>query len=558
LPDKAEKSRRSSSRDRDRERRSRSPRRERSSDRERDRERGRDRDRDRDRDRGERKRRWESPEPSGERQRKSRWADSNHARPGDSNSARPGGPPPRPGDWTCPKCSAQVFASRIECFKCHAPKPCAAFTPGGYGEGDTGAAAAAAAAAENQSGRGRAKAFVADASKPLIPKLAARAASEWAQLPVLEYRKTIIDMIKGNQVVVLTGETGSGKTTQIPQYLAAEKGWKGRIGVTQPRRVAAVSVAKRVAEEVGVEAGQEVGYAIRFEDISGDNTAVKFLTDGILLRELLSDRLLSSYAFIMLDEAHERSLHTDILFALIKEVVANRPEFRLMVCSATLDTSKFAEYFNNAPMLDIPGRTFPVEIQYVECNRYVDKVMELVAELHVQEPTEHHILVFLTGEDEINRACQGAHRRILQMQEEGLEVAGLRICPLHSQLPIEFYQRVFDEPPEGTRKLVVATNIAETSITVPGIKYVIDCGCVKQKIFNAESGMESLTIVPISKPAAKQRAGRAGRTGPGIAIRLYSEKKMEKEFSAETVPEILRTNLSSTILTLKVFSVFFW
>ncbi len=421
LPDKAEKSRRSSSRDRERERRSRSPRRERSSDRERGRERERDRerdrDRDRDRDRGERKRRWESPEPSGERQRN---------RPGDSNSARP---PPRPGDWTCPKCSAQVFASRIECFKCHAPKPSAAFAPGGYGEGDTGAAAASAAAAENQSGRGRAKAFVADDSKPLIPKLAARAESEWAQLPVLEYRKTIIDMIKRNQVVVLTGETGSGKTTQIPQYLAAEKGWKGRIGVTQPRRVAAVSVAKRVAEEVGVEAGQEVGYAIRFEDISGDTTAVKFLTDGILLRELLSDRLLSSYAFIMLDEAHERSLHTDILFALIKEVVANRPEFRLMVCSATLDTSKFSEYFNNAPMLDIPGRTFPVEIQYVECNRYVDKVMELVAELHVQEPTEHHILVFLTGEDEINRACQGAHRRILQMQEEGLEVAGMYPLP---------------------------------------------------------------------------------------------------------------------------------
>ena len=163
--------------------------------------------------------------------------------------------------------------------------------PGGYGEGGTGAARAAAAAADLQSGRSKGRAFTGDPTKPLIPKLAQRAASEWAQLPVLEYRKTIIEMVKANQVIVLTGETGSGKTTQIPQYLAAEVGWNGRIGVTQPRRVAAVSVAKRVAEEVGVDAGEEVGYAIRFEDITGANTAIKFLTDGILLREILSDRL---------------------------------------------------------------------------------------------------------------------------------------------------------------------------------------------------------------------------------------------------------------------------
>jgi ATP-dependent RNA helicase DHX8/PRP22 len=465
------------------------------------------------------------------------------------------GPGARPGDWTCPKCSANVFASKIECFKCRAPRQAAAFTPGGYGEGDGSIAKVSAAAADNQSGRGKGHAFGGDASKPLIPQLAAREESQWNQLPVLEYRKTIIDMIKANQVIVLTGETGSGKTTQIPQYVAASAGWAGRIGVTQPRRVAAVSVAKRVAEEVAVPIGAEVGYAIRFEDITSPKTAIKFLTDGILLREILSDRLLSNYAFIMLDEAHERSLHTDILFALMKEVVLKRPDFRLMVCSATLDTSKFSDYFFNAPKLDIPGRTFPVEMQYMECNRYVDKVMELVDQLHVQQPVEHHILVFLTGEDEIIRACQGAHRRIVQRQEDGEEVAGLRICPLHSSLPVEFYQRVFDEPPAGTRKLVVATNIAETSITVPGIKFVIDCGAVKQKVFNAESGMESLNVMNISKPAAKQRAGRAGRTGPGVAIRLYSEKKMDKEFPAETVPEILRTNLSSTILTLKSMGI---
>mmetsp|Transcript_39431 Transcript_39431/g.79046 ORF Transcript_39431/g.79046 Transcript_39431/m.79046 type:complete len:196 (+) Transcript_39431:1-588(+) len=180
--------------------------------------------------------------------------------------------------------------------------------------------------------------------------------------------------------------------------------------------------------------------------------------------------------------------------------------------------------------------------------------MELVDDLHAHEPPEHHILVFLTGEDEINRVCQGIHRKVMQRLDDGEEVAGLRICPLHASLPVEFYQRVFDEPPDGTRKLVVATNIAETSITVPGIKYVIDCGAVKQKQFNAESGMESLVITPVSKPAAKQRAGRAGRTGPGVAIRLYSAERMKRDFPDETVAEILRANLTSTVLTLKVFT----
>ena len=513
---KRERRSRSRSRSRSRERRSRSRSRDKYAGRDRDRERERDRGGERERSRGREGSRDRDSKRSPPAERKRRW----HTPPGDSrapprDAPRPG-PAQRPGDWTCPRCGANVFASKNECFKCRTPKPPATFTPGGYGEGDTGAARAAAAAADSQSGRaGRGKAFACDPSQPLIRRLASRAAADWAPLPVLEYRKTIIDMVKRNQVVVLTGETGSGKTTQIPQYLAAEAGWTGRIGVTQPRRVAAVSVAKRVAEEVGVKAGDEVGYAIRFEDITGPNTAIKFLTDGILLRELLSDRLLSTYGFVMLDEAHERSLHTDILFALIKQVLVHRPEFRLMVCSATLDTSKFSEYFFNAPMLDVPGRAFPVEIQYMECNRYVDKIMELVDQLHVEQPVEHHILVFLTGEDEIIRACQGAHRRILQRQQDGEEVAGMRICPLHSSLPVEFYQRVFDEPPTGTRKLVVATNIAETSITVPGIKFVIDCGAVKQKVFSAETGMESLNIMPVSKPAAKQRSGRAGRTGPG-------------------------------------------
>ncbi len=322
--------------------------------------------------------------------------------------------------------------------------------------------------------------------------------------------------------------------------------------MTQPRRVAAVSVARRVAEEVGCDAGKEVGYAIRFEDVTSPDTVIKYLTDGILLRECLSDRKLSTYGVVMLDEAHERSLSTDVLFALMKEVVQSRDDFRLLVCSATLDTTKFCEYFFNAPSIDVPGRTFPVEIEHVECQRYVDKAMQLVEQLHANEPTEHHILVFLTGEDEINRCCQGIHKQIVQRQAEGEFVASMRICPLHASLPVEFYQRVFDAPPEGCRKLVVATNIAETSITVPGIKYVIDCGAVKQKMYNAETGMESLTVVPVSKPAAKQRAGRAGRTGPGVCLRLYSAKKMEKEFPEETSPEIMRTNLSSTILMLKV------
>jgi ATP-dependent RNA helicase DHX8/PRP22 len=219
------------------------------------------------------------------------------------------------------------------------------------------------------------------------------------------------------QVVVLTGETGSGKTTQIPQYLAAECGWSGRIGVTQPRRVAAVSVARRVAEEVGCDPGKEVGYAIRFEDVTSPDTVVKYLTDGILLRECLSDRKLSTYGIVMLDEAHERSLSTDVLFALMKEVVESRDDFRLLVCSATLDTTKFCEYFFNAPCIDVPGRTFPVEVEHIECQRYVDKAMELVEELHVNEPTEHHILVFLTGEDEITHKDEIAHILMLAFSQ---------------------------------------------------------------------------------------------------------------------------------------------
>ncbi|XP_076067983.1 ATP-dependent RNA helicase pea [Oratosquilla oratoria] len=373
-------------------------------------------------------------------------------------------------------------------------------------------------------------------------------------LPIYKLRDELIKAVYENQILIVVGETGSGKTTQMTQFLA-EAGFtaKGKIGCTQPRRVAAMSVAKRVSEEFGCRLGQEVGYTIRFEDCTSSETVIKYMTDGMLLRECLIDPDMSSYTCIMLDEAHERTIHTDVLFGLLKQAVCKRPELKLIVTSATLDSVKFSEYFNQAPIFTIPGRTFPVEILYTREPEtdYLDAALITVMQIHLSEPPGD-ILVFLTGQEEIDTACEILYERMKAM---GSDVPELIILPVYSALPSEMQTRIFDPAPPGSRKVVIATNIAETSLTIDGIYYVVDPGFVKQKVYNPKTGMDSLMVTPVSQAGAKQRAGRAGRTGPGKCYRLYTERAYRDEMLPTSVPEIQRTNLASTVLQLKAMGI---
>ncbi|KAM7192488.1 P-loop containing nucleoside triphosphate hydrolase protein [Naviculisporaceae sp. PSN 640] len=373
-------------------------------------------------------------------------------------------------------------------------------------------------------------------------------------LPVFAFRDALIEAVRQHQILIVVGETGSGKTTQISQYLA-EAGFTndGIVGCTQPRRVAAVSVAKRVAEEVGCVLGEEVGYSIRFEDCTSPATKIKFMTDGMLQREILLDPDLKRYSAIMLDEAHERTIATDVLFALLKKTCKKRPEMKIIVTSATLNAEKFSTYFNNAPIFTIPGRTFPVEILYSREpeSDYLDAAIQTVMEIHLSEPAGD-ILVFLTGQEEIDTACEILFER---MKALGDGVPELIILPVYSALPSEMQSRIFDPAPPGSRKVVVATNIAETSITIDFIHYVVDPGFAKQNVYDPKLGMDTLIVTPISQAQANQRSGRAGRTGPGKCFRLYTEAAYQSEMLPSPIPEIQRQNLATTILLLKAMGI---
>ncbi|XP_044733103.1 ATP-dependent RNA helicase DHX8 isoform X2 [Chrysoperla carnea] len=373
-------------------------------------------------------------------------------------------------------------------------------------------------------------------------------------LPIYKLRDELTKAVTDNQILIVIGETGSGKTTQITQYLA-EFGFtaRGKIGCTQPRRVAAMSVAIRVAEEFGCRLGQEVGYTIRFEDCTSPETVIKYMTDGMLLRECLMDLDLKAYSVIMLDEAHERTINTDVLFGLLKQAVQKRPELKIIVTSATLDAVKFSQYFFEAPIFTIPGRTFPVEVLYTKEPEtdYLDASLITVMQIHLREPPGD-ILLFLTGQEEIDTACEILYER---MKSLGPDVPELIILPVYSALPSEMQTRIFEPAPPGSRKVVIATNIAETSLTIDGIYYVVDPGFVKQKVYNSKTGMDSLVVTPISQAQAKQRAGRAGRTGPGKCYRLYTERAYRDEMLPTPVPEIQRTNLATTVLQLKTMGI---
>jgi ATP-dependent RNA helicase DHX8/PRP22 len=373
-------------------------------------------------------------------------------------------------------------------------------------------------------------------------------------LPVYKFRKQLLEAVRANQLLIVVGDTGSGKTTQLTQYLA-EDGYAndGMIGCTQPRRVAAMSVAQRVSEEVGCKLGNEVGYTIRFEDMTGPDTKIKYMTDGILQREILLDPMLNRYSIIMLDEAHERTIATDVLFGLLKKTLIRRPDMKLIVTSATLDADKFSSYFNGCPIFSIPGRTYPVEILYSREpeSDYLDAALVTVMQIHLTEPPGD-ILLFLTGKEEIDTSCEILHER---MKALGPSVPELIVLPIYGALPSEVASRIFEPAPPGSRKVVIATNIAETSITIDGIYFVIDPGFVKQTAYEAKLGMDRLQVTPISQAQAKQRAGRAGRTGPGKCYRLYTEAAFQSEMLPTTIPEIQRQNLSNTILMLKAMGI---
>ncbi|KAI9004386.1 P-loop containing nucleoside triphosphate hydrolase protein [Hyaloraphidium curvatum] len=387
-------------------------------------------------------------------------------------------------------------------------------------------------------------------------------------LPIFSARNAIIDEIKKNDTVVIVGETGSGKTTQIPQYLleadvVSSKPHSPGIAVTQPRKVAATSIARRVAAEVGVPLGRLVGYSVRFEPKFSRDTRIKYATDGMLLRELLSDPLLRSYRVVILDEAHERTLRTDILFGMLKDIQKRRKdpadaeakalgELKIVVMSATLDAEKFSAYFGGARILYVAGRQFPVKQFHTPEPQedYVDSAMVAVFQIH-REQAPGDILVFLSGQDEIE-----ALEKLLNENSVYLppEQSKLLVVPLFAALPGAQQAKAFEPTPRGMRKCVIATNVAETSVTIPGIRYVVDTGVAKVRSFDSRIGLESLVVREISKASARQRAGRAGREAPGCCFRLYTERDFGS-LDESTVPEIQRVNLASAALQLKACGV---
>src|SRR5690348_668282 len=360
-------------------------------------------------------------------------------------------------------------------------------------------------------------------------------------LPITQRADEITRLIREHQVLVIAGETGSGKTTQLPKLcLAAGRGVTGMIGCTQPRRLAARAMAHRVANELSGETGGVIGYEVRFAKQLGDNTLVKFMTDGILLAEMAHDRWLSAYDTLIIDEAHERSLNIDFLLGYLKGLLRKRPDLKLIVTSATIDTARFAEHFDGAPVVTVEGRAYPVEVRYQPPEKESGLTERVVASLDdiTREDPKGDVLVFLPGEREI----RDAHLALARRQYRHTEV-----LPLYARLSMKEQDRAFKPGP--ARRIVLATNVAETSLTVPRIRWVVDSGDARVKRYSRRSQIERLHIESISQAAANQRAGRCGRVGPGICVRLYDEA----DFIARppySDPEILRSALSDVILSM--------
>ena len=395
-------------------------------------------------------------------------------------------------------------------------------------------------------------------------RLAAVPTITYPDLPVSELRGDIAAAIRDHQVVVVAGETGSGKTTQLPKIcLELGRGIRGTIGHTQPRRLAARTVAQRIADELDVELGDAIGYTVRFTDRASDRTLVKLMTDGILLAEVQRDRRLLQYDTLILDEAHERSLNIDFLLGYLRELLPQRPDLKVIVTSATIEPGRFAAHFagpaGDAPIVEVSGRTYPVEVRYrplelpvpadddedpddpdhdvirTEVRDQTEAIVDAVRELAAEPRGD--VLVFLSGEREIRDTAE-ALRDALDSNTE--------VLPLYARLPTAEQQKVFS-PGRSARRIVLATNVAETSLTVPGVRYVVDPGTARISRYSRRTKVQRLPIEPISQASASQRAGRSGRTAPGVCIRLYSEEDFESR-PRYTDPEILRTNLAAVIL----------
>ncbi|XP_062261478.1 ATP-dependent RNA helicase DHX33 [Platichthys flesus] len=379
------------------------------------------------------------------------------------------------------------------------------------------------------------------------------------QLPIYQAKPQLLNQLRQLPNVILIGETGSGKTTQIPQYLyEAGIGRQGMVAITQPRRVAAISLAGRVAEEKRTQLGKLVGYTVRFEDVTSSETKLKFMTDGMLLREAIGDPLLLRYTVVVLDEAHERTVHTDVLFGVVKAAQRKRRELhkiplKVIVMSATMDVDLFSEYFNKSPVLYLEGRQHPIQIYYTKHPQsdYLQAALVSVFQIHQEAPPSHDILVFMTGQEEIEALARTC-RDIAKHLPEGC--SPMVVIPLYASLPPAQQLRVFQLAPKGCRKVILSTNIAETSLTISGIKYVIDTGMVKAKRFNPDSGLEVLAVQRISKAQAWQRSGRAGREDSGSCYRLYTEAEFDGLIPM-TVPEIQRCNLASVMLQLMALGI---
>ena len=360
------------------------------------------------------------------------------------------------------------------------------------------------------------------------------------ELPILERADELISAIAAHQVVIVAGETGSGKSTQLPQFcLRAGRGIDGMIGHTQPRRIAARTIADRIAEEMGCELGTTVGYAVRFTDRVGEQTRIKVMTDGILLAEIQRDRMLRRYDTLIIDEAHERSLNIDFLLGYIRQLLPRRPDLKLIVTSATIDTQRFSEHFDDAPIITVEGRTYPVDIRYRplgddDDRDQVQAVCAAVDELSHEGPGD--VLVFLSGEREIHDTADALRR---------LNLRDTEVLPLYARLSSVEQHRIFQS--HRGRRIVLSTNVAETSLTVPGVRYVVDTGTARISRYSHRLKVQRLPIEPVSQASANQRAGRCGRVAPGICIRLYDEESFADR-PAFTEPEILRTSLASVIL----------
>uniref|UniRef100_A0A3Q3WDQ4 RNA helicase n=1 Tax=Mola mola TaxID=94237 RepID=A0A3Q3WDQ4_MOLML len=398
---------------------------------------------------------------------------------------------------------------------------------------------------------------------------------ESKRLPIYQTKASLIQAVKDSTFLVVIGETGSGKTTQLPQYLFQAGFCKdGKIGITQPRRVAAITVAQRVAEEMQCTLGRQVGYQVRFDDCTSQGTVVKYMTDGCLLREILADPVLSQYSVIVLDEVHERSLNTDIVLGLLKKNFSNPAQatkgrsfpLKVVVMSATMETEKLSAFLDNCCIFSIPGKMFPVTCTFgsaigpkdTESTTYVKEIVKTTLDVHTSEMAGD-ILVFLTGQSEIESACDLLFKKAesvdYRYDVHDQTVEGLLILPFYGSMPTDQQRQIFQPPPAGIRKCVVATNIAATSLTINGIKYIIDSGFVKQLNHNSRVGMDILEVVPISKNEAQQRAGRAGRTSAGKCFRIYNKEFWEHCMPEYTVPEIQRTRLTAVVLTLKCLGV---